>query len=123
MMIARQQRGPAGFLATSRWLRSAFADLQFEPEEAAAQPDGTVLAAATMIGRHTGIFQGIAPTGPTFRQPQVHIFRTSNGRLISHRAVRDDLGGLVQLGWRPRERDLARRQTDHERLLAARRPT
>ena len=26
----RQEHGPAGFLATSRWLRDAFSDLRFE---------------------------------------------------------------------------------------------
>jgi hypothetical protein len=31
--IERQLRGPAGFLATSRWLRDAFSDLSFEVRE------------------------------------------------------------------------------------------
>ena len=33
----RQQRGPAGFLATSRWLRDAFSNLRFELQETVAR--------------------------------------------------------------------------------------
>jgi predicted ester cyclase len=96
----RQQHGPAGFLATGEWLRAAFSDLCFEHEETAAD-GGTVLAATTMTGTHTGPFQGIAPTGKTIRHKQVHIFTIADGQIVRHRAVRDDLGLLLQLGWRP----------------------
>ena len=96
----RQQHGPAGFLATSRWLREAFSDLRFEHEETAAD-GGTVLAATTMTGTHTGTFNGIAPTGKAITHQQVHIFTIADGQITRHRAVRDDLGLLLQLGWRP----------------------
>jgi predicted ester cyclase len=97
----RQLEGPDGFLATSAWLRDAFSDLRFEQQETAV--DGpTVIAASVMTGRHTGIFQGIPATGREFRQKQVHIMTTADGRITSHRAVRDDLGLLLQLGWHPR---------------------
>lgn len=96
----RQLAGPAGFLATSRWLRDAFAELSFHEREIAV--DGhTVLVATTMTGRHTGTFQGIAATGRTVEQNQVHILTIAEGQITSHRAVRDDLGLLLQLGWRP----------------------
>ena len=32
---------------------------------------------------------------------QVHIFTVADGLITHHRAVRDDLGLLLQLGWRP----------------------
>jgi predicted ester cyclase len=96
----RQLTGPAGFLATGAWLRDAFSDLRFELRETAA--DGpTVMAASVMTGRHTGTFQGIPATGRTFRQQQVHIFTVSGNLITAHRAVRDDLGLLLQLGRRP----------------------
>jgi predicted ester cyclase len=95
----RQLPGPAGFLATSQWLRDAFADLRFELQEACAE-EGVVMAAAIMTGQHTGTFNGIAPTGKRIRHKQVHIFRIRDGRITRHRAVRDDLGLLLQLGWR-----------------------
>jgi len=49
----RQLPGPAGFLATSQWLRDAFSDLRFELHEAVAETtaeEGVVMAAATMTG-------------------------------------------------------------------------
>lgn len=98
--IERQQRGPGGYLATGAWLRDSFSDLAFEIQEIAADGDA-VLAASIMTGRHTGTFQGIEPTGRSFAQKQVHIFHTVNEQIISHRAVRDDLGLLLQLGWKP----------------------
>jgi predicted ester cyclase len=98
--VERQQHGPAGFLATSRWLRDAFSDLRFELQETVAEAD-TVMAAAVMTGRHTGPFNGIAPTGRPIAHKQVHIFTIADGQISRHRAVRDDLGLLLQLGWRP----------------------
>ena len=99
--VERRLHGPAGFLATSRWLRDAFSDLRFELQETLAEGD-TVMAAAVMTGRHTGPFNGIAPTGRPIAHKQVHIFAIPDGRISRHRAVRDDLGLLLQLGWRPR---------------------
>jgi predicted ester cyclase len=98
--VERQQHGPAGFLATSRWLRDAFSDLRFELQETLAE-GGTVMAAAIMTGKHTGVFNGIAPTGRPITHKQVHIFTVADGQIKHHRAVRDDLGLLLQLGWRP----------------------
>jgi predicted ester cyclase len=98
--VERQLHGPAGFLATSRWLREAFSNLRFELQETLAEGD-TVMAAAIMTGKHTGVFNGIAPTGRPIAHKQVHIFNITDGRITRHRAVRDDLGLLLQLGWRP----------------------
>jgi predicted ester cyclase len=96
----RNLPGPAGFLATSRWLRGAFSDLRFEEFEALAEGD-RVMVKATMTGCHTGPFQGVAPTGKWIRQRQIHLFRLHEGRLVEHSAQRDDLGLLLQIGWRP----------------------
>jgi predicted ester cyclase len=54
-----------------------------------------------MTGKHTGVFNGIAPTDRPIKHKQVHIFTVADGRITHHRAVRDDLGLLLQLGWRP----------------------
>jgi predicted ester cyclase len=59
------------------------------------------MAAAIMTGKHTGLFNGIAPTGRPITHKQVHIFAIADGQITHHRAVRDDLGLLLQLGWRP----------------------
>ena len=75
-------------------------NLRFELQETLAEGD-TVIAAAVMTGQHTGVFNGIAPTGRPISHKQVHIFTITDGQITRHRAVRDDLGLLVQLGWRP----------------------
>src|SRR5262245_39359763 len=63
--------GPAGVLASSAWMRSAFADLRF-PVLAVAHKDGQVWIRLRMQGRHTGPFvrfrdgaldQAVPPTG------------------------------------------------------------
>ena len=96
----RNAKGADGFLATSSWLRAAFADLRFEDIEAIAEDD-RVAVRATMTGRHTGEFQRISPTGKLFRQRQVHLFRLRSGKIVEHVAQRDDLGLLLRLGWHP----------------------
>jgi predicted ester cyclase len=78
-------------------LRDAFSDLRFELKETVADGE-LVMAAAVMTGRHTGPFNGIAPTGRPISHNQVHIFTIPNGQITRHRAVRDDLGLLFQLG-------------------------
>jgi len=105
--VERQLPGPPGFLATSQWLRDAFSDLRFELQEVLAEggaEEAVVMAAAMMTGEHTGPFNGIEPTGTRINHKQVHIFHVANGQITYHRAVRDDLGLLLQLGWRPGDR-------------------
>jgi predicted ester cyclase len=98
--VERQLPGPAGFLATSQWLRDAFSGLRFELQETVSE-EGLVMAAATRTGENTGPFNGIEPTGNRINHKQVHIFTVADGQITRHRAVRDDLGLLLQLGWRP----------------------
>lgn len=101
----RQLKGPKGFLATSEWLKSSFSDLHFIEQENAVNND-VVMIATLMCGKHTGEFQHIQPTGGEFKQKQVHIFHIKNGKILSHRAVRDDLGLLFQLGWKPNQTEV-----------------
>jgi predicted ester cyclase len=41
---------------------------------------------------------GIGPTDNRFALKQSHWFRVVDGKLLEHRAVRDDVGMLQQLG-------------------------
>src|SRR5689334_19901813 len=102
-------RGIPGFLATSAWLRLAFADLRFEPIEIVTQDDRTI-AHVWMRGRQTGPFvvfppgekpRAFPPTGREFSVRQCHVFRLAGGRHREHIAVRDDLGMMTQLGHLP----------------------
>jgi predicted ester cyclase len=93
----RNLPGPAGFLATARWLCSTFSDLRFTEIETIGEDDRVVVV-AIMTGRHTGDFLGMPPTGKPIRQRQFHLFRFRAGKIIEHVAQRDDLGLRRQIG-------------------------
>jgi len=90
-------RGPESTRQVVRMLRTAFPDLHFTIEELVAEGD-TVAGRVRMSGTHLGPFQGIAPTGRSFEQAHMHFVRFRDGKAIEHRAVRDDLGMMRQLG-------------------------
>ena len=90
-------RGPAGLRYIVTMLRTAFPDLHYDTEELIAEGD-KVVARTTMRGTHLGPYLGIPPTGRRFEQKQIHILRFVDGKAVEHRAVRDDLGMLQQLG-------------------------
>ena len=96
----RGLRGPAGLIATSRWLSETFSDLRFDHYELIAE-DERVVVLATMTGIHTGTVQGISPTRKRFQQRQFHLYRMRAGQITEHLALRDDLGLLRQLGVLP----------------------
>jgi predicted ester cyclase len=93
-------RGPAGLRHLVTLLRTGFPDIHYEIEEVIAEGD-KVVARTTLSGTHRGPFFGIAPTGRRVVQEQIHIFRFADGKAVEHRAVRDDLGMLQQLGMIP----------------------
>jgi predicted ester cyclase len=92
-----RNRGPESMQQLVKWLCSAFPDLHFTVEEVVAEGD-TVVGRVMMRGTHQGVFQGILPTGRAVENAQAHFVRMRDGKAIEHRAVRDDLGLLQQLG-------------------------
>jgi len=106
---AARQPGPAGFVATVAWLRGTYSDIRFVERETLVEDD-VVVSRVTMHGRQTGplvVQEGEAvrvlpPTGRRFAVEHVHVARfDAAGRALTHEAVRDDLGWLVQLGHFP----------------------
>ena len=102
--------GPAGYYATALWLRTAFEGLAYEIHHVVA--DGNLVAIdSTMSGRHVAPFAVYTPagqvdtvfppTGKTFAITQSHWLRIEDGKIVEHRANRDDLGQAKQLGWVP----------------------
>jgi predicted ester cyclase len=98
--------GPAGALASSAWMRSAFSDLRFAVLGTAANED-QVWVRLRMQGRHTGAFvryrqgkldQLVPPTGKEIDFEQIHVLDVRDGKVIRHEAVRDDVTMLGQLG-------------------------
>ena len=93
-----QLRGPEEFIDTIKNLRSAFPDLQNEDQEIISQ-DSKVVFVANVTGTHTGNFFFVPPTGNKISYEAVHIYTMdSNGKIIEHKAIRDDLKFMMQLG-------------------------
>ena len=90
-------RGPETMRQLVTMLRTAFPDLHFTIEELVAEGD-TVAGRVTMRGTHLGPFQGKPATGRSFEQAHMHFVRFRECKAIEHRAVRDDLGMMRQLG-------------------------
>jgi nogalonic acid methyl ester cyclase / aklanonic acid methyl ester cyclase len=89
-------RGPEEFVATVKLLRGAFSDIHYEEQEIIVEENRVALRTIE-TGRHTGPFFGIAPTGRSFTHEQAHFFHVVNGKVTEHKAVRDDLGLMLQL--------------------------
>ena len=95
---AEYQRGGARLAV--EWILSVFPDHRFDIEDAAANGE-TVAVRGTCSGTHEGDLMGIGPTGNRFAVQQSHWFRVVDGKILEHRAVRDDVGMLQQLGVMP----------------------
>ena len=92
--------GPAGQAAVMERLWSAFPDARFEIEHLAQDGD-TVICVGTMTGTHQGELFGIAASGNPIAWRQCHLIGMATGRATSHRAIRDDLGLMRQMGALP----------------------
>jgi uncharacterized protein (TIGR02246 family) len=96
--VRSKLRGPEEFIDTVKNLRSAFADLHYEEQEIVASGD-TVILIVNVTGKHVGNFFVIPPTGNNISYRAVHIHRIGNdGKIVEHRAIRDDLTFMMQLG-------------------------
>jgi hypothetical protein len=51
-----------------------------------------------VTGKHTGDFFGIPPKGSNFSYQAAHISRIADDKIVEHKAIRDDLGFMMQLG-------------------------
>ncbi len=100
--------GPAGVLASSAWMQSAFSSLRFPVLGTAVnEADGRVFVRLRMQGTHTGPFvlfrdghldKAVPPTGRAIDFEQIHVLTVRGGKVTEHEAVRDDVTMLGQLG-------------------------
>ncbi|MGG6460896.1 MAG: ester cyclase [Candidatus Eiseniibacteriota bacterium] len=76
-----------------------FPSLQYEEQESIGSGD-KVVSIVTVKGNHTGSFFGfIPPTGNKITYQAVHVFTLGDdGKIVEHRAIRDDLALMYQLG-------------------------
>lgn len=95
-----------GILLVMEDLRRAFPDYRSTHEAVVVDGD-TVVALSRTSGTHRGVAQtivnggllkGAKPTGKRYEVLSTHWWGFKDGKIVSHRAVRDDLGMMVQLG-------------------------
>jgi steroid delta-isomerase-like uncharacterized protein len=90
--------GPAATGDYARGLFSAFSDLAFEVERAAACGGGTVAAQWVMTGTNDGPFQGLPATGRPVRLPGADVIATDGDRVRSVTGYFDTAALPRQLG-------------------------
>ena len=97
--VRSKMRGPQEFIDTVANIRKAFSDLQYELIDSVASNE-RVISVVSVRGKHTGSFFGfIPPTGNKISYQAVHIFTIDDdGKIAEHKAIRDDLALMYQLG-------------------------
>jgi predicted ester cyclase len=96
--VRGQLRRPEEFIDTVKNLRIAFPDLRHEEQATIAQGD-MVVSIINVTGTNTGNLFILSPTGNKISYEAVHIYRIGEGgKIVEHRAIRDDLTFLAQLG-------------------------
>ena len=101
--------GRAGVALVLRDIHDTFPDTHMIVEEIAAIND-QVIVRLTVSGTHLGVGRlpvnggllvGVVPTGKHYSVQHIHWFTLRDGLIIEHRANRDDVGMMVQLGLLP----------------------
>ena len=96
--VRGQLRGPDEFIDTIKNLRHAFPDIRHEEQAIISQGD-MVVSIINVTGTNTGNFFILPPTGNKINYEAVHIYRIGeDGKIVEHKAIRDDLTFLAQLG-------------------------
>lgn len=97
--VRSKMRGPQEFIDTVVNIRKAISDIHYELLESVAS-NKKVVSIVSVRGKHTGSFFGfIPPSGNKISYQAVHIFTVGDdGKITEHKAIRDDLALMYQLG-------------------------
>lgn len=96
--VRGELRGPEEFIETIKNLRTALPDLHHEEETLISQGN-IVVSIINVTGTHTGNFFILPSTGKKISYEAVHIYQIGeDGKITEHKAIRDDLTFLAQLG-------------------------
>jgi steroid delta-isomerase-like uncharacterized protein len=96
-LAAGGTQGPEGYKQFFADQRRAFSDIHYTVEDLVAEGD-RVAVRWTALGTHTGVFQGLPPTGKHGQVTGTSFFRVANGKLVECWTQMDELGMLQQLG-------------------------
>lgn len=90
-------RGTAGVRKLGEMMHGGLSEIGFDIGDVVGEGD-KVLVRLKMRGKHTGPFMGVAPTGNWINIDVMDFFRVTEGRLVEHWALMDNLSLLQQLG-------------------------
>src|SRR5918998_5340514 len=86
-----------GVKLVTAMFRQAFPDSYFTVEDMIAEGD-KVVTRKTFHGTHEGEFMSIPPSGRTVNVSLIDVVRISDGQVVEHWSVGDNLGMMQQLG-------------------------
>jgi predicted ester cyclase len=89
--------GPEGYLRTLRYMRTAFSEARWQPDDFMAVGD-KFATRVTFSGKHTGDFMGIPASGREVKVQHLHFYRVAGGQAVEHWGARDELTLLRQIG-------------------------
>ena len=101
--------GRQGVQRTLADIRATFPDWHVRIDDL-AEADDAVIIRTTVTATHTGISRlpvlggllvGVQPTGRSIKVQHIHWQTLRAGRIVEHRANRDDIGMMQQLGLLP----------------------
>ena len=101
--------GRKGVIHVLTDITTTFPDWRMEFEALAAIGDD-VIARMTVSGTHKGVGKipvnggllvGVPPTGKSFKVQHIHWYTLKQGLIVEHRANRDDIGMMQELGLLP----------------------
>ena len=90
-----------GIKILTTMFKGAFPDSYFTVEDMIAEGD-KVVTRKTFHGTHEGEFMSIPPSGRTVNVSLIDVVRISDGKVVEHWSVGDNLGMMRQLGVVPR---------------------
>jgi steroid delta-isomerase-like uncharacterized protein len=88
--------GRDGVKAFFKMVNSAFSDVKFRVEDMISEGD-KVAWRWTIHGKHTGVFQGLPPTGKDFMLSGISILRLEGGQFAEIWVEQDLVGLMAQL--------------------------
>jgi predicted ester cyclase len=90
-----------GIKILTTMFKGAFPDSYFTVEDMIAEGD-KVVTRKTFHGTHEGEFMSIPPSGRIVNVSLIDVVRISDGKVVEHWSVGDDLGMMQQLGVIPK---------------------
>lgn len=100
VITGKSHVGAQGYLEILAALKTGFPDAYWDLQEVVGE--GNVFAARFNIsGTHSGVFQGIAPTGREVRICATNIYRLKHGKLVREFDQFDNLSLMWQMGVYP----------------------